>query len=365
LILKDQNFILFSDCIPVKGANRSIICDTQNNTYYFIPNGLFDILEKYNGKTINYVKKEFNNEYDDILDEYFDFLQTNNLIFFNSNPNFFPKIDLKWNSPSTITNMIVDYKDIKHNFNEIIQQLEFLKCSYIQLRFFKKTSIDYLNKIVETLTREKSRIISVDFIVPYDNSFSEAKLNYLLKSSPRIHSIVLFNSPFQKSYNAIWKKMGYLMFVKHDILNEKHCGVISTEYFYSNIKLFSESQHHNSCLNRKISIDKEGNIKNCPSMPQSFGNIKDTTLLEAIEHPDFKKYWNITKDQIEVCKDCEFRYICTDCRAYKEKPEDNYSKPLKCGYNPYTNEWEEWSTNPLKQKAIEYYGMQELIKNNA
>jgi SPASM domain peptide maturase of grasp-with-spasm system len=97
-------------------------------------------------------------------------------------------------------------------------------------------------------------------------------------------------------------------------------------------------------------------------MAQSFGNIRDTTLQEALEHPDFKKYWNVKKDEIAVCKDCEFRYICTDCRAYIENPEDMYSKPLKCGYNPYTAEWEEWSTNPLKQKAIEYYGMQELVK---
>jgi hypothetical protein len=77
---------------------------------------------------------------------------------------------------------------------------------------------------------------------------------------------------------------------------------------------------------------------------------------EALEKPGFKK------DQIEVCKDCEFRYICTGCRAYLEDPEDIHSKPLKCGYNPYTCEWEEWSTNPLKQKAIEHYGMQELVK---
>lgn len=96
-------------------------------------------------------------------------------------------------------------------------------------------------------------------------------------------------------------------------------------------------------------------------MSQSFGNIKDTTLQEALDHPDFKKYWNVTKDQIEVCKDCEFRYICTDCRAYIENPEDMYSKPLKCGYNPYTAEWAEWSTNPLKQKAIDYYGMREVL----
>jgi len=104
-------------------------------------------------------------------------------------------------------------------------------------------------------------------------------------------------------------------------------------------------------------------------MSQSFGNIKDTTLEKALLHPDFKKYWNLTKDEIEVCKDCEFRYICTDCRAYTERTHTNaegldISKPLKCGYNPYTGEWQEWSTNPLKEKAIKYYGMEELVKKN-
>jgi len=77
-----------------------------------------------------------------------------------------------------------------------------------------------------------------------------------------------------------------------------------------------------------------------------------------------KKYWNITKDQIDICKDCEFRHICTDCRAYIEDPKNIYSKPLKCGYNPYTNDWSDWSANPLKQRTIEYYGMQELVKKN-
>ena len=136
------------------------------------------------------------------------------------------------------------------------------------------------------------------------------------------------------------------------ITSSNHCGMISTDYFTINIKTFTEAQQHNTCLNRKISIDTEGYIRNCPSMKEHYGNIKDTTLQEALVHPDFKKYWFVNKDQISVCKDCEFRYICTDCRAYIENPEDMYSKPLKCGYNPYTCEWEEWSTNPLKQKVI-------------
>ena len=74
-------------------------------------------------------------------------------------------------------------------------------------------------------------------------------------------------------------------------------------------------------------------------MKESYGNIRHTTLREALEHPGFKKYWNITKDQIEVCKECEFRYICTDCRAFLKSKEDLYSKPLKCSYDPKKMEW--------------------------
>lgn len=158
-------------------------------------------------------------------------------------------------------------------------------------------------------------------------------------------------------------------FMKED-LSMRSCGKVNLKYFSTNITKVLEAINHNSCLHKKIAIDKEGNIRNCPLMPEDFGNIKDTTLEEAITKPSFKKYWNTTKDQIEVCKDCEFRYICSDCRAYTERTHTNeegldISKPLKCGYNPYTAEWEEWSTNPLKQKAIDFYDMRELVKNDA
>ncbi len=363
--MKDKKFILFSNCIPVKGTKRSIICDLENNTFYFIPNSLYEILENYNGFKIKNVKKIFDKEYDGILDEYFDFLIEKNLIFFNNNPKLFPKLSLEWKTSSKITNCIIDFDENIINFESIILQTEKLKCSYIQLRFFKQIDIQIIIKINEFLVSINSRIVAIDFIFQYTDNLNNEDLVEILKKFPRIHSFIIYNAPYSKSFAPIYKKMGYLMFSTNNIINEKSCGIINSEYFYSNINLFSESQHHNTCLNRKISIDINGNIKNCPSMPQSFGNIKDTTLEQALEHPDFKKYWNITKDQIEVCKDCEFRHICTDCRAYTEDPENMLSKPLKCGYNPYTNVWEEWSTNPLKQKAIEYYGMQELVKKDA
>jgi radical SAM protein with 4Fe4S-binding SPASM domain len=75
-------------------------------------------------------------------------------------------------------------------------------------------------------------------------------------------------------------------------------------------------------------------------LPQSYGNIATTSLQETLLQQNFKDLWYINKDQIKVCQDCEFRYLCTDCRAFITTPEDKFSKPSKCTYNPYTGEWQ-------------------------
>src|SRR5690606_52193 len=148
------------------------------------------------------------------------------------------------------------------------------------------------------------------------------------------HNIISKIFIFEYNHNLHFVQNKVIGFEK-GLVSVKDCGKISDKIFFPNLRTYLTSQSCNTCLNRKISIDKDGNIKNCPSMAQSFGNIKDTTLEEALNHRDFKKYWNVTKDQIEVCKDCEFRHICTDCRAYTERThfenDIDLSKPLKCG----------------------------------
>lgn len=53
--------------------------------------------------------------------------------------------------------------------------------------------------------------------------------------------------------------------------------------------------------------------------------------------------------------------IRANCRAYIEKPE-HYHKLLNCCYDNYKNDWGDWSNKPLKNQAIEFYGIQQLVK---
>ncbi len=122
-------------------------------------------------------------------------------------------------------------------------------------------------------------------------------------------------------------------------LDLNSCGRTCSKTFLVNIPHFTEALEYNSCLNRKVAIDSQGHIKNCPSQSRSFGNVNQVNLRDAIIDEEFVSLWRIKKDDITVCRDCEHRYICTDCRIFTQNDNDQFSKPSKCTYDPYSAIW--------------------------
>lgn len=356
--------MLFSHCIIVKGSARSAICDLQRNNVHLIPHTLADLFVA--GRYLLPAKtaQELEAESTGVFNEYLSFLLERELVFYGTPDDLecFPQLSEKWLFPAHISHCILDGPAVCSYFNaSFLNQLEALCCNFIQFRFFEIVSFTALNNLLELI--DPSQIKSVEILLPYNRSdtvFHE-KARDLVAAYRKISHLTITGADKKELYQEGSYGMGYIFKTNERIDSRLHCGIISDRLFSVNIPTYTESLHHNTCLNHKISIDTEGNIKNCPSIQESYGNISDTTLEEALNKPGFKKYWNISKDRISVCKDCEFRHVCTDCRAYLEHPEDAYSKPLKCGYNPYTCTWEEWSTHPMKQKAIDHYGIRNTI----
>lgn len=340
--MDNSYFRLYACCLPVRGAKRSMVCDVQRNDFYLIPNGLYDILTTHRAQPIGEIKAAYQNQYDETIEEYYDFLIANEFGFYCNKEDLelFPDIDLYWDQPAHITNAIIDInQESEHDFSTILDEFEQLGCKHFQLRSYIEKPLGYFNEVLQNL--ENSRIISVEFLLKATAETTLENLKQLTDTYPRIHTIMVHSAHENSIAYRDPSGMGNVVFIKQGINDSSHCGAISIDYFSINIQTFTESQKHNTCLNRKISIDAEGNIKNCPSMSKSYGNIRDTTLREAIEKQGFKDLWYIHKDQIEVCKDCEFRHICTDCRAYIQDPNNIYSKPAKCSYDPYTATWGE------------------------
>jgi len=356
----NKKISLYSNCILVKGAERSVICDLQMQSLHYIPNSLYELLDTHLGKTVDEIKKAYDNEYDDIIDEYIAFLEEKECVFYTDTPENFPKLNLEWDYPHKISNAIIDFnKNSNFDIISIINQLNDLRCKNIQLRFFDVIDNNQINLILSHIQSLKSIITSVEIIAKEHDWTSNVNIRELIFKYPRLTGVTIHSSN-KDELTSLGNK--HIIYTKQVVNSETHCGIISMKYFSINLKTFTESNNYNSCLNRKISIDTNGNIKNCPSMQEDFGHISTTALKDVLEVKEFKTKWGITKDEINVCKDCEFRYVCTDCRAYTENPKDVYSKPLKCGYNPHTNKWDEWSENPLKEKAIEFYGLTEIMR---
>ncbi len=357
----NTDFILFSNCILVKGANRSVICDLQREEAELIPNDLVDIISALENKSIDETVSEFGIENRGIIIEYLDYLESKEYGFYchHNEKVLFPKMDITFETPNEITNAIIEVDKLDYVIIEsLFKQLDKLLCDSVHLFFYSKISKDDL-LFISKLSRDNS-FRSIEITAPFnENNLNQKQLLEIDKKPNKIVQMVFYSSPKEEILAYGDPFLFKVVYTKKDNLSSKSCGVVSSDYFYVNQKKVLESLNCNSCLYKKIAVDVKGAIKNCPSMSKSFGNIEDVSLQKAIEKPDFKKYWNLTKDQINICRDCEFRHICTDCRAYREDPNDIYSKPLKCGYDPYTNEWSEWSKNPLKEKAIAFYGLNE------
>jgi len=348
-----------------KGYTKAIIVDTDTHVLNEIPTELYDILTIHNKSIISEAIEDYGAENRKVLLEYFDWLMNKDILYLTPNKDDldnFQNISNEWDSPYDITNGIIDIDELSkpEAFNRVSKFME-LKVPHIELRFFCDISEEELSQILAPSLG--SEINSIIIYLPYRQGKDHSKFESLVQKHLRILALYIYSSPEEKKLN-LHNNQSQIVFLNKNI-NDKNCGIVDQKYFISNVSFQRESRHFNTCLNRKISIDSKGNIKNCPSMTKSYGNINDITLEEVLNKQEFKDVWNIKKDDIKICQDCEFRYICPDCRAFIENPRDIYSKPLKCGYDPYTGVWQEWSKNPLKQKAIELYGMEDHLNENS
>jgi radical SAM protein with 4Fe4S-binding SPASM domain len=108
---------------------------------------------------------------------------------------------------------------------------------------------------------------------------------------------------------------------------------ITREQFYHNL-------YWNSCWAGKIAITPDGKIIPCIFAREHIVWNARNGLEEGIQSKKLQKLWKITKDQIEGCQSCEYRYACHDCRPLAESTTGNlYAKDSRCTYNPITGEW--------------------------
>ena len=331
-------FLCYACCLPVRGPARSILCDLQRGSFLLIPNVLVDILEICRTHTIEEVYDHYGHQHDREIDEYFEHLVAGRYGFYTDEPQRFPAMSLDWRSPNVVTNCLIDFDaESRHDLTDLNEQLANLRCAALEMRFFLPLDIAALSAHLQPW--RDSTIRSISLLMGDHPSLTPEALDNLLVEHKRIKHVTIHSCPERDEFIQV-DLQTTLRYTKEVIDSEACCGNVSSRYFSCTTGAFTEALRFNNCLNRKVGIDRRGAIKNCPSMPHSFGELGATPLATVIESADFQKPWGVTKDQVPVCQDCEFRYICHDCRAYVQDPRQPLSKPAKCRYNPYEARWE-------------------------
>ena len=108
----------------------------------------------------------------------------------------------------------------------------------------------------------------------------------------------------------------------------------SKEKFYRN-------QYENSCWSGKLVITETGDVLPCVfDRTNILGNICHKNLREIIDSNEVKRCWFMSFDNIEICKDCEYRFACKDCRPLAKAVNGTLNgKNPRCQYDPYTGVW--------------------------
>ncbi|RZJ91801.1 MAG: grasp-with-spasm system SPASM domain peptide maturase [Chryseobacterium sp.] len=332
VINRNLNFHVFAGCKIVSGFRRSIIYDLNRYDYHLIPNGLADLLTDCSGKTINEVCQLYDESEQPALEQYFDFLIKNEIIFFTDVEfaNRFPRISEKFVNASHITNCLILDRGA-HNWASIIDQLESVLCKSAKVYFIKNHGFD---NFCEALKLD-STLVSTEVVVNYDPKFAKSQLDILFEENPLIVKYYIFNSPSDEVYYSNIS-IATAVYLEREMEMPDMPQRVSLNSFNVEFVQFFEAQEHHLYYNQKMFINENGDIHSEGFSGNPYGNIYNDSVFEIIQTPDFQKLWNRSRDQIHKCRECEFRYMCLfDGQPVKNDFSDEYMLRTECGYNPH------------------------------
>lgn len=342
-------FKLFADCIPVRGATTSAIYDLSRHRMVLFPSAYFDVISTLNGTAATSLCQQGHGVQSDVrkIRNVIDYLIENEVAAVVANIERFPPLVTTFIRSSVIHNAIIDVDRTWHDFPKIFAELDGLGCEYVQIRVFSCAyDLEKLRDII--VSAMDTTIRGLELLITYNAQYLPGMLSRFVAQNALVSHLTVHSAPTDNTIpvdreDDEQRGLGtgrQVRYTRERITSDSSCGRIELGSISApSMPVFTETLNHNGCLNGKISIDKDGQVKNCPSFCRTYGKFGSVTLASVVEEAGFRKAWDIKKDQISVCKDCQFRYACTDCRAHVQIAGDLFSKPSRCGYDPYNDVW--------------------------
>ena len=296
---KLKNYMFFANCKFVKGYTRSAIYDLGRQKLYYVPSEM--------GKIILLIQRHCEINVDELQEaekEYILFLEQNEIIV-NISKTFsenFPAISEEYSSPFLIHTIHIDANQLGSNSHKLSKNL-LIPFVYV-----------------------KSNIVSQKDLFNIIKNNSES---LLFKNA----KLIFFSSkqkPFEKQYFDLFQN-------KAVFLNDINANKLSKKHL--NVMFFNEALNYNPYLNSNLQLRENGALI---FGGKSLGKVEDfetNLVLRIVEEANKNKLFKITKDKIDICKNCEHKLMCLDSRIPGQRNQDEWYHKEECDYNPYIAKW--------------------------
>ncbi|CAM1351815.1 hypothetical protein [Tenacibaculum ascidiaceicola] len=301
---RTEYFKLFSHNVAVKGKERSTIYNLQRSDIKFIPNSLYDVLEKLETQSINEVKDLVKPEERIIFESYIEFLLKNDFGFITFDHQEYPKMSMQWRTPNKINTAVIEYdfNDPKYSLQKLIYQLDELLCFHIEVRL----RVRDCNDIVEFSSYTKGLVFrSVSLIVEYVENIEDTVEN-IFEENQKLDYIIVHNYPTSGMFSKKFENQ--VNYLEENIYSDLHKKHFPDNNYIVNVKYFTESKSYHTYYNKRVCINWDGNLKNCLLHLNDYGNINDVDVREVIETSEFKELWKVNPDRVLDYKEDELRY---------------------------------------------------------
>lgn len=344
-INKNLYMIMAASCKLITGKYRSVIIDYDRDAIYYINNEFAVLLNSYNRQTIQFIEQSMDDEESlDNLHQFLNFLIDKEIIYLTSDIEYFPeRINKIKMTPSILDNLILEID--KTNWNSelekrVIESISACLISDVQIRLFSFVEYEFISSLLKKI--EDAGVKYIELVCSQKHIPSLDEIKRLITEIPLLSAVYIYESDvflhdsISNDSKTETVTYGDIYLIKDKYAPNEMCGLINLHSLdFSGVDTYNLLHKKNGCLYKKVSIDIAGNIRNCPSLSHTWGNINNHNLLEIVSKTDFRQLWDIHKDLIDGCKDCELRYCCTDCRAHVKL----YDKPKQCLYNIEKGKW--------------------------
>ncbi|MBU0456348.1 MAG: radical SAM protein [Gammaproteobacteria bacterium] len=222
-----------------------------------------------------------------------------------------------------------------------------------------RSSLEKIAKyeIIISTTILAADAITHDRLTNLPGSFNRmiSNIKFLQDSGISVNASIILMSETENQYEDIMKfcKDMKLHFGEPDSVRpfgrgrnknikcKKIHNVRDAPFFESTPRSFLYSKHYNSCWGNMLFLRFDGKVVPCPHARDLILGDIITDNFEDILDGAISQAWTLTLDDVETCKECEFKYICTDCRplAFEENINNILQKNSRCLYDPFSGQW--------------------------